>query len=308
MSESIVPSPHDHFYKAVVQFRDTRRELLTTVLSPKVVSLLDLPRVRAAPSSFVDPLLRERFADALFICPLRDGGEVGIYTLVDHFSSVDMKTAFRLAQYVVQIHSQRNQNGEPPLPVICIVIYHGQAPWTAAMDMREWQNPPAAIADCVMALPYTLYNLRDLPDKELPQDPFLRSVFFAMKYIHSPRLIQYLPEIMTLMAQAEAIEFVERLGLYLLVFVQDQKVVVDAARHAFGSQGEQAMISAADKLRQEGRQEGQLQAIERLIAALLQNRRLDRNEAHQMLRTMEAQGQISGEIVQQVLQRIQRTE
>lgn len=93
---------------------------LVEIVAQELVDCLDFDQLIELNSSFVDDRLRDVVSDMVFSVPFRDASEVGnltIYILIEHQSSVDALMGFRLLYYMCQIwDGQRREMEEAKLP------------------------------------------------------------------------------------------------------------------------------------------------------------------------------------------------
>ena len=113
--------------------------LLRSVLPDDVVARIDWSTLRCVSGGFVDAELAERKADLLFEVDSVDG-KVLIRLLVEHQSAVDALMPFRVYGYLGRSWEEwlrEHGLGEGLPPVIPVVVYAGEQPWTKPTEMSE---------------------------------------------------------------------------------------------------------------------------------------------------------------------------
>ena len=128
---------------------------LVLILASELVEHLDFTQTRIENRSIVDDTLRDVVSDMVFTVPFRDTteeGELTIYILIEHQSTVDHLMGYRLLSYMCQIwHSQLQEQKNAKIseskwrlrPILPIVFYTGTQRWelpislSAAMDIPE---------------------------------------------------------------------------------------------------------------------------------------------------------------------------
>lgn len=103
---AMIPNPHDAIFKAVLGKPEHARGVLRSVVPAALAEALDWSALTLQPGNFVDLALKEQFTDLLYSATWRDGGEVLIYFLFEHFSAppkADALLAYRLLRYQVRI-------------------------------------------------------------------------------------------------------------------------------------------------------------------------------------------------------------
>jgi hypothetical protein len=126
----------------------------------------------------VDEALRDHHSDVAHSIPLRsagtpDGqaGEVLLYTIWEHQSTVDPLMALRTHRYATRLledWSREHHDVRKLPPVIVLVLYHGDEEWTAPLELEEVFDlegaAPAAREVLRPYLPKQRYLLEVLPE------------------------------------------------------------------------------------------------------------------------------------------------
>lgn len=159
-----VPRPHDHFFKLLFQAPEQAAGYLQGVLPQKLLQRLELDGLQADPASYVDEQLREHFADAVFRCPLRAGGDAYVVFLLEHKSYPAKYPHLQLLRYMLNIwERQAAADGRLSLIIPCL-IYHGADRWKGG-PMTAYFGPEAeGFASFIPSFQYLLTNLRTAPE------------------------------------------------------------------------------------------------------------------------------------------------
>ena len=139
-------SPHDKLFKSVFSDPSNAVAHFTVCLPPELVSALDLSKAQHLPGSWVDEALRDRHSDVVHSVPFRSTGatdgqtvSVLLHTIWEHQSTVDEMMSWRAHRYSSRLLEDwsREHPGQRLPPVIVLVLYHGQAEWTAPEELEE---------------------------------------------------------------------------------------------------------------------------------------------------------------------------
>lgn len=139
-------NPHDHLFKNVFGEPDNAMAYFEAILPPELIAALDLPTARLVKGSWVDEELREHHSDLLYLIPFREqeprkGSPDGLllYVLWEHQSRVDGQMALKAHRYSTRAIEQwsREHPGQRLPPLIVLVLYHGDAAWTAPLELEE---------------------------------------------------------------------------------------------------------------------------------------------------------------------------
>lgn len=284
-----MPSPHDRLVKSVHGEPKYASQALHQALAPEVLRWLDLADMERVDRSFVDEALSERHADLLFSMRLRgaqqERAQAFAYLLFEHQSTPDPLMPFRLLGYMLRIWERwlRENSRARRLPLIFpLVLYHGQVRWTAPLDLAGLIHlPSGAEQDLGLALPHLGYELLDLsaiPDAELRGGALLVLTHLLLKHHAEGRLAERLEEWMHLLIRASgeeglrALELVARYILETDARPNNEAQLRRIASEALGKAAEEAVMTTADRLRAEGRQEGRREEAARLLLRALRLR------------------------------------
>ena len=275
-------TPHDALFKSAFREADAAASLLRALLPPSFAAQIDASNLTLEPGSFVDEALRERHSDLLYSC-LLNGSEVLIYFLLEHQSTVDPLMAYRVARYVDRILEQwlRGHEGAQRLPVVLpIVVYNGATPWTAPTDLRDLFDLPGAARPALEPLlPSVRFILDDLARQDEADlgrralTTFAEIALRALKQLpRSPDpvadLQRWLGLLRALLAAPRGLSKLAALVEYLrrVADVDDEALRTTVAQ--LGPAAEEVTVTAAERLRREGLDEGRRTQAAMLVSML----------------------------------------
>ena len=162
----MTPTPHDALFKRTFSDPAHAAGELRSILPPALVARLDFDALRVESGSFVDEELSQRHADLLYTVPWRAGGELLVYLLFEHQSTVEPLMPFRLLRYMLRIW-ERWLAGRPDarhLPLLVpAVLYHGAEAWTAPVAFEDlFDLPPELVEPLRAFVPHFRCVLDDL--------------------------------------------------------------------------------------------------------------------------------------------------
>ena len=118
------------------------RDLLSGFAARDWSAELDLGSLTPLPASYVSHDLRQRHGDLVWRLRFRDERWLYVVLLLEFQSAVDRSMAVRMLTYTALLYQKliaegvlRERSGLPP--VLPVVIYNGQRPWTAPVDVAE---------------------------------------------------------------------------------------------------------------------------------------------------------------------------
>ena len=151
------PVRHDPAFKRYFSFATVVEDLLCAFAAPDWAESLDFSTLSDASPEFVDETLRARCGDMVWrVCfrhgTLADGARRYLFVLLEFQSSVDAHMQGRMRRYTDALLERLMHNGvhtregELP-PVLPVVLYNGDEPWTAQGSAPPgWATPGHAEA------------------------------------------------------------------------------------------------------------------------------------------------------------------
>ena len=276
-----VSRPHDSLFRGVFSDQAAAVGLLRGYLPESVGGRLRWSTLSLQDTSFVDAVLRDSEADLLYEIQQHSGRRLWLYVLLEHQSEPDRWMRWRLLQYCCRIWERDRRRDRRRLslrPIVPVVLYHGPSRWS-------WPREFAALFPAGMRqwswLPHWEHLLIDLaavgPERVRGE---LKGRIAQLSMIAAYRdgwqiLRDVLPLLGELYRRGEVDDF-GRLVLYIYATQGEEireRFTQGLHRQVPGSGGEvmnyleQVVHEKVERGRQEGRQEGELATIERLVRA-----------------------------------------
>lgn len=281
------PTPHDAFAQAVFSDPAQAAVIFRGVLPDALLRRLDLARAELQPSLFTSDELTGRRADFLFKVPL-EHDDAYLLVLLEHQSTVDRLLAARALVYAgraLDRHLRLHPHAERVPAVIPVVLFHGEGGWTAATDLFELYALPGDLApllrQVVPSLRLLIDDLSATDDQRLRQRPgpvLARLALIVMRHAHALRTASDPRAVLHSLASSVADllqRVVERTGRtvvfrYMLELVElepeeGEQVLV----RALPAKVKEDVVTAAEKLRAQGRVEGRVEGKRTLLLAQL---------------------------------------
>ena len=158
---------HDEIYKAIFSHRVSVQNLLLFLEGmiddgPEWLGAFDPETLEPVPTERIDETLHRHLSDLVWRVRLRDGGEddwAYLFVLIEFQSEVDHLMAFRVRTYVNLLYrglwtGRRFGASDRLPPVLPVVLYNGESPWTAAASVEELVAPAARPSGAVAAVPF----------------------------------------------------------------------------------------------------------------------------------------------------------
>lgn len=265
------------------------------MLPAEAGALFDRATLIREPETFVEGALA---SDVLYRAELQEGGELLVYVLFEHQSTVDPLMAYRVLRYMVRIWGRwlrgRSEAPHHLPPILPIVVYHGESEWSAARDFRDLVPLPEGLGGAAQLVPSFRYLLDDLSvadeegirGREAPVEATLAWIFLGQAY-GQERGIEVLVGCLDLLGPLVA-QLPRSKGLLeqflsysLYVGFGDESDHGEALSGLGGRDLKELIVTAGEKLiekgraegRAEGRVEGRVEGVRRLFLKLLAKQR-----------------------------------
>ena len=165
---------HDASYKLLFSSPELVRDLVMGFIPDDWLHSLDYSTLEKVPGSYVTDDLRHRADDVVWRVRV-EGEWVYLYILIEFQSTVDPFMAVRMMTYVGLLYQDliRSQDILPHRklpPVLPIVLYNGDARWTAATDVAALiPKVPGLVSKYMPSLEYLLIDQSQYTEADLSE-------------------------------------------------------------------------------------------------------------------------------------------
>ena len=168
----------DHSIRLLLQ-QPANVQGLIDIVARHLSERLDFNRLVHVNRSFIWEDLREQEADLVYRLPFRSsvhGGEVLVYILIEHQSTVDSEMAFRLLSYMVSLwymqrrdwHTQKVPMAQRRLySILPIVLYTGTSQWNKPLTLSGMMDVPEGFEEFIPSLKALFLSVKTSDPSEL---------------------------------------------------------------------------------------------------------------------------------------------
>jgi predicted transposase YdaD len=268
-----VQSPHDAFFKQVFGVPENAAGELRSVIPETVAARIDWTTLERVDGSFVDPDLSTSESDLVFSVRV-SARRALVYVLFEHQSTSDPMMGLRLLRYIVRIWERwtRNEPGATRLPLVLpVVLHHSDAGWTAARRFSDLvdldDDERAAVGPLVPDFEYVLDDVTRASDNDLMRRHLSDAAALALWALRDARrvdglgfeqAVQRWRKVLAAVAdRPDGREVLRALFCYYSAVGEvSPEQVGRALRDHVGRRAEEAYVTTADMLRQEGEARG----------------------------------------------------
>lgn len=190
-----IHDPHDRLFRNFLADINKAKDFLEAYLPDNIKKQCDFSALTFKPGSFVEKDLKHHFSDILYSVKIADT-ESYIYTLIEHETTPNKLTPFKLLRYQIAIMKQHLDQGNKTLPIVIpLLFYRGKkSPYpynTNIMDCFENRE----LAEEIFLKPYPLIDITVIPDDELRKHKGIAILELVQKNIHQRDVLEFIKDI-----------------------------------------------------------------------------------------------------------------
>jgi predicted transposase/invertase (TIGR01784 family) len=271
-SSNELNNPHDKFFKGAMGMKAVVDAYSRQFIPQDILDDLDLDGLEIDNTTYITDELSEFFADMVWRCPFKKGGrQARIAFLHEHKSYKPMHPHFQLLDYIRGAWRAQIQEGNEPVLMIPIVLYHGEAMWEFESLDSYFGKVSAKFLRFLPCFDYILVNLQNYPDATIRafDSIFLQKTLLGFKhYLDKEYLKIHIVELLLTGYNDEKIEqnlqFIRMFTVYLtnISGMSSQDIKQAAKNHSDHHIKSEAM-NLIDELIEEGEKKGIEKGIEK---------------------------------------------
>jgi len=193
-NETKQQAQHDPFFRSTFSEPSLFRKWLVWFL-PILAELLDLDRLELQKDSLIDEKLKAHYNDILYKIPIRGTDKnMVVFVLVEHKAGSERWTMLQILRYIVLIWmreisaaiDEKRFAGFVLPPVLPIILYHGERPFTAPIRLSELIYQLKGFEKHSPNFESMLFDLTLTAESDLPEDLDLYAVLSIMQAVFRP--------------------------------------------------------------------------------------------------------------------------
>ena len=255
-------TPHDRFIRHMMTKPPVVEEFFMHHLPEQIKSIVDIKTIKPQPASFIDDKLKLQITDLLY--SVKFGERTGyLYLLVEHLSTSQRITPFRLLKYMIAIMQRHlDQTGTDTLPIVYpMIIYAGRKKYNYSTDLFDlFAQEDRKLIKEILWKPYPLIDLTKMPDSELEYQIWCGTMLLIMKHIFDKDIAPFFNGIarqLKIIANLKDEDYIYTTLSYAVEAgeITDPEEFKKVIRNSLTKKDEESYMTLADVLRKEGREE-----------------------------------------------------
>jgi hypothetical protein len=183
---------HDKGYKRLFKNKGIFRQLLETFVAKDWVKDLDFKTCEALDKSFVSEQYKETVSDIIHKIKLRRH-DIFIVILTEFKSTVERFTSLDISHYVASFYKdyvESNKNIRMLPPVFPILLYNGNAKWTAPTKLSDLIEGSGYLGEYSLNFAYYKIAINEYPQKYLLRIKNVVSLLFLAEAYYDAKLLE----------------------------------------------------------------------------------------------------------------------
>ena len=271
MTNLTIHNPHDGFFKHSLSNLTVAKDLLRAHLNPAITQRIRWNTFKLSNKSYTDEKLNQLHSDVVYTCQI-DKKSAYIYILIEQQTTPDPLLPFRFLQYNVAmladyLAQQKEKKRETRLPIILnLCLYSGKkTPYPYSVDIYDcFEDPILARAELFKPLP--LIDLGQMDEGELKQHGTADLMELLLKQSSARTFLNWIKK-----HPDEMVQLIERYygksGIVYILGVEARHTsdeIIQAIIATVPHKKEEIM-TAAQQLKQEGKQEEKLHIAKNML-------------------------------------------
>jgi predicted transposase/invertase (TIGR01784 family) len=271
---------HNKFFQEVLSETANASTFLKFVLPEAVQQRLDLSAITFDPTTYISEEYKSSFSDLVVKCRTKtEQLPVEVYCLLEHKSFQDHDVLLQLLRYKYMMWRKDRKDKKPLRVIIALVFYHGEGKWQVPTQFIEQFPRVDEFKPYLLNFAYILFDTNAWDwqaesSRPLRENVYLLSAMMLMKAAFNKDL-QLVRQVFQLWAQMDFSHEKKRID-FLLIYVmetQDTPIIeLEKMLEETRLQGEIVMPTLAQRLRDEGMQQGVQHGMQQALLMQLSTR------------------------------------
>ena len=250
--------PHDRVYKNNIARLTKARKFLKTHMEPEIWNRIDWTTLEITDPSSIGRNFKQLHADVVYKA-LTQKTRSEVFFLLNHERKPQRSLPIRVLEYVLGTIRKvcKQKRGEPAF-MYHLTFYNGKVkvyPYPKSIS-EYFAKEDRALAERLLVGGHKIINVHDYTDEVLSSHGEIAALELVMKHAPEPDFLSWLTSRPDLARQIAADEDVEHLVTYMAEVSHEQPEDILRIFEEVSPELKTNMLTAAERIRQEGRAEG----------------------------------------------------
>lgn len=281
-----VDKPHDKYFKSTFGEVDFAKNFLNSYLPKDFFDILNINTLSRESDTYLTKELKEQFADLVYRVGINDK-EAYISFLFEHKSYKDRMVIFQVLKYMLVIWEEKIKNDianarEIEIPmVIPIVVYHDKYEWNIKESLGEMMPGFKQLPETIKRyIPDFKYLLADISDhnklkKDLGEEyKIVLETLSRTRYENKENILEIFKRAIEIYEKTKDKDLVSYYIVETIIYILSSRDDIDNSElekiaDKISEEGGDLFMTAAEKLIEKGRLEGEVKGVKGSIQNVL---------------------------------------
>ena len=214
--------PHDEFVKNSLKDKTIAQDLMRHTLPANLLKNLDLTTLELDKNTYITPELKQYFSDLVWQCQYKEE-KIQIAILLEHKSSPVPYPHLQLLRYMLEIWEVNQQQKQPIVPIVPIILYHGEKKWTVRPMTAYFKGIDSTLYSYIPNFNYEMVNVSQYEEDDILKLDvgLLKNFLLALRFYRDMAYLRhkfgsFFIQIEAHGSDAQVLNFIQTLLVYLL--------------------------------------------------------------------------------------------
>ncbi len=256
--------PHDSFFKKLMSNIENVKDFLKGSLPKTISKKLDYKSLQVIDTEKMNIKYKKYYLDLSVECKLSDKN-TKIYIVFEHKSYADKLTLIQILNYCTVIWENCIKNNEPLIPIIPFVFYHGKQKFSLPVEFIDYfKDVDEDIKKYLVNFKIELFDTHNYNDEELVK--FSNNMYLVAGLLGMKHIFEDIEKVKPVFRKIVNIDKDKKLFLTIFeYFISSRDIEREKAEKILKEVGGEQMPSLAQRLVEEGMQQGLLQEAREMV-------------------------------------------
>jgi len=253
-----ISSQHDKYFKSLFSHKEEMTDFIVHAL-PLLSKNIDTTTLQLDTTQYIDKRLEIGYSDIVYNCKYKNKINIKIALLFEHKSEKEDYPHLQLLGYMLKIWFTNIKQGQPLMPIVPILFYHGKEDWVYEKFANSFEGLDDILLKYIPEFDFEFINTKHFTDLQIDQMIDLHTLkmgVLLMKHIYDDNLIDELNIVFGNLTQVlnnpNGKQLFETTLIYLYSNLKNEKHKVTEQLNKISTMGAQIAKTIAEQLIDEG--------------------------------------------------------